>query len=434
MRRILPLLVPLASTMALSGCAAEQGQPPPLTPAQQADIGQQVLQQVHQDMRAWESLSVDETMKGVQDSPDFALVTPDGHSYGIAEFRKLWSSMAANASSEKITPHAERVIVLAPDAALYTSEATWEVFEKDGSVERYDVGAGTYLYRKVGDRWLLAYEHESAGQPTHVPSPGAASAPPPPPKRSMAEMQQAYLDAFVADVHDPAKLAALYAPNATILAAGSPAQEGTDAIRRAYQGMVDTYPDMALKPVRTWSKGSVLVVEAVATGTDKASAKPVGIDYLTVLTFGDDGLVANAHSYVDAVTLMKQTGAYKDKVPGKAALPLPAAPPQVHAARGDATEDANVANAKALDPRLKQQLHDKKDPGWKNTTLLGVEDFTIDEGEFSFTQNKRTVAGHGVEIEQWKDGKVVQSWSWGNEMEIDAQLGIGPAAPKAAQR
>ena len=108
----------------------------------------------------------------------------------------------------------------------------------------------------------------------------------------------------------------------------------------------------------------------------------------------------------------------------------PAGPPETHVARGDATEDANVANVKAnnaawmrLDAKaslafVSDELvavdftsvepHDKKwiswttwaagkralkDPSWKDWNLLGVEDFTIDEGEVSFTQTGDYVHG-----------------------------------------
>ncbi|HEY8041051.1 MAG TPA: hypothetical protein VIF15_14695, partial [Polyangiaceae bacterium] len=73
--------------------------------------------------------------------------------------------------------------------------------------------------------------------------------------------------------------------------------------------------------------------------------------------------------------------------------------------------------------------------------------FTIDEGEFTFTQTadfvhdkvripnkKKTITGHNLEVDQWKDGKIVRSWNWSNEMEFDTQLGIGPAAPKPAAK
>ncbi len=50
-------------------------------------------------------------------------------------------------------------------------------------------------------------------------------------------------------------------------------------------------------------------------------------------------------------------------------------------------------------------------------------------GKVRVPNKKKTVSGHDVEVDQWKDGKIVRSWNWSNEMEFDAQLAIGPAAP-----
>ena len=63
-----------------------------------------------------------------------------------------------------------------------------------------------------------------------------------------------------------------------------------------------------------------------------------------------------------------------------------------------------------------------------DTTLFGVEDFTIDEQDGTMTQKadfvlgkvkipnkKKTVTFHSLEIDQWKDGKLVKSWSWSSE-------------------
>ncbi|HEY8086760.1 MAG TPA: nuclear transport factor 2 family protein [Polyangiaceae bacterium] len=320
--------------------------------------------------------------------------------------------------------------------------------------------------------------------PPPPPPPTVVEAPPPPPppapppaKPTMAEMQQAALRSIVANMNDAAKLTMLYAPDASVVMPGFPEARGRDAIQKANQEWLDKVSNLTTAPVRTWSKGNVFVVEFVTTGVDKASGKPFGVDGLDILTFNDDGLVTQDHTYVDVVTMLKQTGAYKGQTPGRpVATPL-AGPPETHVARGDATEDANVANVKAnnsawmrLDAKASlafvsdelvavdftsPDTHDKKwiaddwaagkralkDPSWKDWNLLGVEDFTIDEGEVSFTQTgdyvhgkvripskKKTLTLHGAEVDQWKDGKIVRSWNWSNEMEFDVQLGIGPAA------
>lgn len=319
--------------------------------------------------------------------------------------------------------------------------------------------------------------------PPPAPTAPVADTPPPmpvaPPKPSMAEMQQATLRSIVGNMRDVAKLTMLYAPDAVVVTPGFPEVRGREAIAKSSQEWLDMNANLATAPVRTWSKGNVLVVEFVTTGTDKATGKPWGVDILDLLTFDDDGLVTKDHTYVDAETLMKQTGVYKGQTPARPVPTLPTGAPETHVSRGDATEEANVAGENALNAAWARmddkaalamfsddlvsndftadQSHDKKwvkddfvaakkslkDASWKDWTLFGVEDFTIDEGEFSFTQTgdyvhgkvhiankKKTITGHNVEVDQWKDGKIVKSWNWSNALEFDAQLGIGPAAPK----
>ena len=316
-----------------------------------------------------------------------------------------------------------------------------------------------------------------------TPAPPASAAPAPAPKPTMLEMQAAYRKAFAASMGDAAKWAALYAPDATVVMAGFPDAKGRDAIQQSLQGWIDGNANMAEAIVRVWSKGNIAVDQWVTTGTDKKTGKPWGISGIEVLTFNDDGLITQDHTYFDYETLLKQTGQYKGQTPGRPILTLPTGEPEIHVAKGDEVESANVANENAVNaawskmddraalgfladgvvmndftddqPRDKKFMQESwvavrkamKDPTWKDWTLFGCEDFTIDEGEFTFTQTgdfvhgkvhipskKKTITGHNIEIDQWKDGKIVSSWNWSNQLEFDQQLGIGPAAAKAGAK
>ena len=314
-----------------------------------------------------------------------------------------------------------------------------------------------------------------------TPAPTATAPAAPAAKPSLADMEAAAIKSMAADMADATKVTALYAPDAVMWMPGSPEAKGREAIQAAYQGWLDT---MAGAPqganVRTWTKGNQVVVHWITTATDKATGKPWGIDGLSLYTFNDDGLITKDHTYFDDLTVMKQTGAYKDERPARPPTALPTGATEAHVAKGDATEDANVAKVSALnDAFLKNDdktalplyaddyvsnsftLWEPKDKKWvkeaiainakalkdrsrKDWTLLGVEDFTINESEGTSTQagavdhgkihipNKhKTVTTHGVTVAQWKDGKIAKAWLWSNVMELDKQLEIGPAAAKA---
>jgi len=264
---------------------------------------------------------------------------------------------------------------------------------------------------------------------------------------------------------------------------GFPEMKGRDAIQKGLQGWLDTMSNMQTVNTRSWAKGNLIAVEWVTTATDKGTGKPWGVSGIQLLTFNDDGLITKDHTYFDFETILKQTGQYKGQTPGRPIATLPTGSLETHASKGDATEDANIAGENAINAAWMKmddktalglfsddavmndltddQARDKKwakevwvaarkslkDPAWTDWNLFAVEDFTIDEGEFTFTQTadfvhgkvhipnkKKTITGHNIEVDQWKDGKIVKSWNWSNQMEFDAQLGIGPAAPKAAAK
>jgi ketosteroid isomerase-like protein len=310
-----------------------------------------------------------------------------------------------------------------------------------------------------------------------------ATTPPPAPKPALADLEAAAIASMVANANDSSKIAALYAPDAVEWTVGLPEAQGREAIQKGYQSLLDNNTGFQAANVRTWTKGNQVVVHWIATASDKATGKPWGLDGLSVYTFNDDGLITKDHTYLDFVTMMKQTGAYKDDRPFRPIAVLPTGAAEAHVSKGDANEDKNVANLNALnaawlksddatqlgflsddyasnsfagwEPKDKKWVKDNlaigkksfKDRGWKDLTVLGVEDFTIDEGESTMTQigdfvhgkvkipNKhKTVTTHGVSIHQWKDGKIVKAWGWSNGQELDAQLGIRTAAPKPAAK
>jgi hypothetical protein len=96
------------------------------------------------------------------EGPDFAFVMPDGKVYSFAEFSRMWAEMIPQIPAQKINLRTEKVIVLAPDAALYFWQGGNDMIQKDGVVMRTDPYCGTYLLRKVGREWKAAYFHESS--------------------------------------------------------------------------------------------------------------------------------------------------------------------------------------------------------------------------------------------------------------------------------
>ena len=313
-----------------------------------------------------------------------------------------------------------------------------------------------------------------------TPAPTADTTPPPAPKPPMADMQKAIVAGFASTFGDAAKFAALYAPDAGYWEPGSPEVKGRDAIQANNQKLFDALTNEKLAITRVWAKGSSMAVEWVVTGTQSkdfmgipGSDKPFGVTGASVISVNDDGLIAKEHAYWDVDTYAAQvTGKGK----ARAVVDAPTAPTEWHWAKSDATEDANVAainkqNADWSKPDAKAALapfaddavlvdltspkpsSGKKDmvtaataflkaiPDFKTngSNVIGVEDFSIDEYESTGTfkndiatpmwkqkASKKPIDTHGLDVYQWKDGKIVKTWSWSNGMEWDAQTGNVP--------
>ncbi len=324
---------------------------------------------------------------------------------------------------------------------------------------------------------------EDTQAPPQTPAPTAtASEPPPPPpvaapapKPTMLERQIAFEQAFMGSIDRPEKLAPLYAPDAVLWNLGDHPVKGRAAIQSELQDIASKYGDWKGADSRMWARGNVLVLQWVQTATHRASGKPVSLTGCEIFTFDEEGLVVTDHVYADYAVLFAQAGSYKGREPAPVLLSLPLPPVELHAAKNDATEETNAAHVAAASAALAKgddrtyfgffaddarwydftrngvPPHDKRYDmamtaaqrkaadltAFKDVNVLAVEDFTIDEQEFSLTFKpargrgaKKSVTGHGIEIQQWRDGKVVGSWDWTSAFEIDAQLGTASAAPK----
>lgn len=305
------------------------------------------------------------------------------------------------------------------------------------------------------------------------------------PAPSLAELQKKTMMGYgeAMNAHDSKKLAGFYAENAVVNVAGTPGEaKGRDAIAGQYQKLFDAFSNFKTAPSRIWTKNDVVVVEWGWTGTHsgdlhgiKATEKPVGTMGVDVIWFTPEGQIKEQHTYYDMGTMMSQIGLSKQKA---RAVPTLAASPTVVASNGSADETKNVEAATKMwsafdkkneadfiggtsddvvwDDMTQPEPSKGKAAGKKffnemikafpdakstSTNAWGVADFVIAEGSFSGTHKgplfgiqptKKSVNMHGVDIMQFKDGKVVKGWSYGNSAEMMSQLGLIPQ-PGAAK-
>lgn len=326
--------------------------------------------------------------------------------------------------------------------------------------------------------------------PTMTTAPATtASVEPPkeePKKASFAEMQQKTMMGFVEalNARDAKKLSSFYTPNAVQKVAGAPSDmTGPEQIQGGYQKLFDAFKDFKTAPNRVFKKDDVVVVEWAFTGTHtgdlwgmKATEKPVGANGIDLFWFDkDSGLVKEHHVYYDGATVLSQIGVSKQK-----ARPIPtlsSAPSAPIESKGTPEEQKNVDTYKAMmgsfeskkeadflanisdtaeydDYTMPQTMKGKAEakkffkemttafPDTKATLLntWAFGDFVVAETQMTGTNKgpfmgmpatKKTVNMRGVDVQQFKDGKLVHGWSYSNGAEFAQQMGLMPTPKKA---
>lgn len=316
-----------------------------------------------------------------------------------------------------------------------------------------------------------------------------ASAEPPkeePKKAPFAEMQAKTMQGFVEamNAHDSKKMAGFYTENAVSKVAGAPDATGRDAIAANYQKLFDGISNFKTAANRIFKKDDVLIVEWAFTGTHsgdlwgiKATEKPVGTNGIDLFWFDkDSGLIKEHHVYYDGATMLSQIGLSKQKsrpIPTlSSSMPTPLEPKgtpeeqknlDVYKATMAAMETkkeadflANIAdNAEYDDYTMPQTMKGKAEakkffkemttafPDAKFTVdhSWGFGDFIVAEGTMTGTNKgafmgmpatKKTINMKAVDVQQFKDGKLVHGWSYSNGAEFMQQMGLMPA-PGAAK-
>ncbi len=304
------------------------------------------------------------------------------------------------------------------------------------------------------------------------------------PKESLAELQQKALKGYVeaTNAHDAKKLAGLYAEGAMVKIAGAPAEaSGREAIAQSYGKLFEAFKDYTMAPSRELVKGDVVVVEWAFNGTHtgdlwgiKATEKKVGAQGVDVMWFTPEGQIKEHHVYYDGGTIFSQIGLSKQKA---RSIPTLASSPQVVTSTGSADETKNVEAMKTMTAAMES----KKEADWlggmadnveydemtqpqtskgkaeakkffkemttafpdTKTTVSnswGIGDFVVTESSWTGTHKgtffgmpatKKSVTVKGVEIAQFKDGKMVKGWGYSNGADFMQQLGMMPKPGEA---
>ncbi len=292
------------------------------------------------------------------------------------------------------------------------------------------------------------------------------------------------LEAFRAGDIDP--IVANFAADITWDAVGSPLEppsSGKAAVMARWEDLLIGIPDMKLHARRIFHHGNLVVMQVVLTGTHKGSfrgiaptEKPLGAEVLAWVWHGADGKANKVRVVYDESTLLAQMG----QLPGEAAPPVPDVPtgaPEIIAGEDDAAAmkvmkdiygagkkawqlcetklctagviHNDVRTGKAIStPAEHKAGHDAFFAAFPDMKL-GVEDV------FSFGKDWVVVFAHAkgthkgdlgglkatkkkvdmgyAELGRLEGGKLAESWSYSNGLELLADLGLFAPPTKPAE-
>ena len=121
--------------------------------------------------------------------------------------------------------------------------------------------------------------------------------------RTVREFAQRYAEAW--GTHDPAQVAAFYAPAGSISINGGPQTPIADAVN----GFISAFPDIQVFMESVVRNGETVEFHWTFTGTNTGpggTGKWVRISGFEEWTFGDDGLVAGSKGYYDQAEYERQ--------------------------------------------------------------------------------------------------------------------------------
>jgi steroid delta-isomerase-like uncharacterized protein len=289
--------------------------------------------------------------------------------------------------------------------------------------------------------------------------------------------------------HDAHAAAALFAKDAVVSLAGDPdADRGSAAIEKDFADTLGRYKDAKLAIGRVWVSKPASVIEIVFSGTRsagemmgrKVAERPVGFVGALVVVFDGDGLVKTERRYLDLATNIGQveptllpagmkvrpvttavpagTDVFESKATDQEASNL-AVDRKLHAANDahdadafaalladDATSDDFTSPGTATKKQVRTALQTTfaAFPDFKVVSKpleLAAGDYVVTEVVSTGTQKgstagvgptNKTVTIHQLNVEQYRVGKAVRSWTYGNGLEFLTQLGL-MKAPGAAQ-
>ena len=284
------------------------------------------------------------------------------------------------------------------------------------------------------------------------------------------------LDAFVAafNAHDAKKLTSLYRADAAIAwitPAGWTEKKGREAKEAFLAPYFTGFPDAKIAISRVIQKDSTVIAEWVGTGTNAETKKKGGIFGVEIFWFDPAGLIRRDEVVFDEMTIAQQIG----KAPGnpRRVAELPTGKPTWIVAKNDAAEKKLQSTAETGWPvswsrKDRKAYSDQITDDYVHAEIASPNDFSGREAalaeldmyakavpdqhiavESAWTAGdvvvirftyKGTMKGpigsikptnkpiviHGIDVDDFKGGKLLRAATYSNAVELLTHLGVLP--------
>jgi len=152
--------------LSLTSCI--QQAPPPLTDAEKAAIQTDIRKAVNSMVLGVEGLNIDSALAIFSDTPEFFMITPEGSAIDYKGFYDANKEFFSSCSRAKFTSIQDQFQFLGSDLVLYSWIYSAIIDTKAGDQFIYDKVGATFLIKKLENRWMAVYFHESSLPPTVI--------------------------------------------------------------------------------------------------------------------------------------------------------------------------------------------------------------------------------------------------------------------------
>ena len=148
----------------LLGCMNQTHEP--LTDDVKNEINQEIYKHLEIVAEGFKTMNFDKALAKTLNSSEFKFVTSKGIILSYEEEVKVCKSIPEYFKEIKDYKHSiDHINILSSEMAIATVTYSCKFVQRDNKVLNYPRNVGTFIFRKIDDKWIAVYYHESGLEP-----------------------------------------------------------------------------------------------------------------------------------------------------------------------------------------------------------------------------------------------------------------------------